>query len=252
MTFFLRNSGQHVNRKRVQRLMRVIGLKGICPEKNLSRGDNQGRKYPYLLKGMTIKNCNHVWSTDITYIRLSGGFLYLVVIIDWYSRYVIAWRLSNSMDIIFCLEVAEEALMNGRPEIMNSDQGSQFTSEQFTKLFEKEGALISWDSKGRALDNIYIERFWRSLKYEEVYLKEYRNVKEARKGIKEYMDFYNNERPHQSLDGKRPREVFFGLYQPKNEIVVGKSRQASPSFLGALDLPSGEELQKSDMNGKNG
>lgn len=227
MTFFLRNCGYTVNRKRVQRLMKKIVLKAIYPVRALSQAKEREWKYPYLLRGLTIKGCNHVWSADITYIRLIGGFLYLVAIIDWYSRYILAWRVSNSMDIVFCLEAAEEALTNRCPEIMNSDQGSQFTSEQFTNMFERQGALISWDGKGRALDNIYMERFWRSLKYEEVYLKEYKNVKEAKKGIGKYMDFYNNERPHQSLDGRRPREVFFGSYQPKNEVVIGaKSQQA--------------------------
>ena len=215
MTFFLRNCGYVVNRKRVQRLMKKMMLRAIFPKRALSQAKERELKYPYLLRGVTIKGCDHVWSTDITYIRLQGGFLYLVAIIDWYSRFIIAWRLSNSMDIVFCLEAAEEALLNRCPKIMNSDQGSQFTSKQFTKMFEKQGALISWDGKGRALDNIYMERFWRSLKYEEVYLKEYKSVKEARNGIGEYMDFYNNKRPHQSLDGRSPREVFFGSYQPK-------------------------------------
>lgn len=181
MTFFLRNSGYLVNRKRVQRLMKGMGLMAIYPKRSLSQAKGRERKYPYLLKGVVIKGCDHVWSADITYIRLPGGFLYLVAIIDRYSRYVIAWRLSNSMDIIFCLEAAEEALVSRCPEIMNSDQGSQFTSEQFTRMFEKEEALISRDSKGRAPDNIYMERFWRSLKHEEVYLKEYKNVEEAKK-----------------------------------------------------------------------
>lgn len=244
MTFCLRNSGYLVNRKRVQRLMRQMGLEGICPKRKLSKGENREKKYPYLLKEMSIEERNQVWSTDITYIRLSGGFLYLVAIIDWYSRYVISWRLSNSMDIIFCLEAAEEALEKGCPNIMNSDQGSQFTSEKFTKMFEKKGALISWDGRGRALDNIFVERFWRSLKYEEVYLKEYKSVREAKRGIERYMDFYNNERPHQSLDGRRPQEVFWGTYRPMKELIVGRSRcgQASPSLWEHSACPGSERL----------
>lgn len=232
MTFFLRNNGHLVNRKRVKRLMNKMGLEGVCPRRTLSKEGKQEKKYPYLLKGMLIEEVNKVWGADITYVRLMEGFLYLVAIIDWYSRYVIAWRLSNSMDIAFCLETAEEALEKNRPEIMNTDQGSQFTSEKFTGLFEDKEALISWDGRGRALDNIFVERFWRSIKYEEIYLKEYTSVKEARKGIGEYVNFYNNERPHQSLDGKRPREVFIGSYRPRKELVVGGTRtvQASPSF----------------------
>lgn len=244
MTFFLRNSGYLVNRKRVQRLMKQMGLEGICPKRNLSKGENREKKYPYLLKGMLIEERNQVWSTDITYIRLSEGFLYLVAVIDWYSRYVISWRLSNSMDIVFCLEAAEEALEKGCPNIMNSDQGSQFTSEQFTEIFEKKGALISWDGRGRALDNIFVERFWRSLKYEEVYLKEYKSVREATRGIREYIGFYNTERPHQSLDGKRPQEVFLGSYEPRKELIVGRSRcgQTSPSFWEHSVCPASERL----------
>jgi putative transposase len=220
ITWVLRNEGYSINRKRVQRLMRMIGLEAIYPKKNLSKGMEVEKKYPYLLNGMTIEVCNQVWSTDITYIRLSGGFLYLVALLDWYSRYVIAWRISNSMDIVFCLDAAEEALTLGTPEIINSDQGSQFTSPKFTELFESKGVKISWDGKGRALDNIFMERFWRSLKYEEVYLKEYKNVNEAVKGIGAYMNFYNTERPHQSLDGKRPKEVFFGSYRPNKNIEM--------------------------------
>lgn len=219
LVFSLQNKGWKVNRKRVQRLMRVMGLEAIYPKKNSRKGEAREVKYPYLLKGLNIGRCNHVWSTDITYIRLSSGFLYLVAFMDWYSRYILSWKLSNSMDIIFCLEAAEEALEFGNPEIMNSDQGAQFTSPQFTNRFEKKGVKISWDGRGRALDNIFVERFWRSLKYEEIYLKEYRNGKEAKKGIEEYISFYNNERPHQSLDGKRPREVFLGEYIPKKGII---------------------------------
>ncbi len=235
MTNFLRNKDYIINRKRVQRLMRTMGLEAIYPKRNLSQPGKRDKKYSYLLRGITIDKCNQVWGTDITYIRLSKGFLYLVAMIDWYSRYVVAWKLSNSMDIVFCLEVAEEALKLGKPEIINSDQGSQFTSPRFTEIFENKGVRISWDGKGRALDNIFVERFWRSLKYEEVYLKEYRNVKEARSGINSYMNFYNDERPHQSLDGKRPREVFHGAYVPRKNILMKEigGGQASLRFLGS-------------------
>lgn len=191
MSLWLNQYGYCVNRKRVQRLIRTMGLEAIYPKPNLSRSLEEKKKYPYLLKGISIERCNQAWGVDITYIRLMNGFLYLVALIDWYSRFILSWRLSNSMDVIFCLEAAKAALKIGTPEIMNSDQGSQFTNAHFVKLFEKKGAKISWDGRGRALDNIFIERFWRSLKYEEVYLKQYADGKEAFQGIGEYMKFYN-------------------------------------------------------------
>jgi putative transposase len=225
MSWWLKGRGLLVNRKRVQRLMRLMGLEALYSKPNLSKPEVKPWKYPYLLDGVLIERCNQVWGVDITYIRLLKGFLYLVAILDWYSRYVVSWRLSNSMDILFCLETAEEALKIGVPEIMNSDQGSQFTSPQFVKMFEIKNAQISWDGKGRALDNIFTERFWRSLKYEEVYLKEYETGEKAFKGIEEYMRFYNNERPHQALDGKTPKEVFSGLYCPRKSILVGGGKK---------------------------
>lgn len=218
MSFFLRRGGYSINRKRVQRLMGLMGLEAIYPKPNLSKPLERAKKYPYLLKGVEIEKCNQAWGVDITYIRLAKGFLYLVALLDWYSRYILSWRLSNSMDNLFCLKAAEEALWITVPEIMNSDQGSQFTSLRFVEMFETKGSKISWDGRGRAFDNIFIERFWRSLKYEEVYLKQYDNGKEAFQGIKEYIRFYNNERPHQSLDGRTPEEVFFGGYKPKKHI----------------------------------
>jgi putative transposase len=213
MSLWLDQCGYHMNRKRVQRLMRIMGLEAIYPKPNLSRAQEEKKKYPYLLKGVPIERCNQAWGVDITYIRLINGFLYLVALIDWYSRYILSWKLSNSLDVIFCLEAAKAALKRGTPEIMNSDQGSQFTSPNFVELFEKRGAKISWDSRGRALDNIFIERFWRSLKYEEVYLKQYANGKEAFQGIEEYIKFYNTERPHQSLKGKTPQAIFWEGYR---------------------------------------
>lgn len=220
MTTILRQKGLSINRKRVQRLMRLMGLEAIYPKPNLSRAQEVERKYPYLLRGIIIEKYNQAWGIDITYVRLEQGFLYLVALLDWYSRYVLSWRLSNSMDILFCLEAAEEALEIEVPEIMNSDQGSQFTSPRFVDMFESKGSKISWDSQGRALDNVFVERFWRSLKYEEVYLKQYDNGRDALHGIKEYIKFYNCERPHQALDGKTPQDVFLGGYRPMKQMSI--------------------------------
>ena len=209
MQAWLNIIGHRVNRKRVQRLMRTMGLEVIYPQKNLSKANHDHKKYPYLLKDLPVIRSNQVWSTDITYIRLNGGFAYCTAVIDWYSRYVIAWRVSNTLDTSFCLDVLKESLKRGKPEIFNTDQGVQYTSAAFTSLLEKNGIKISMDGRGRALDNIFIERLWRSLKYEDIYLKDYRTVKEARSGIRDYFLFYNNERPHQSLDYQRPIQVHF-------------------------------------------
>jgi putative transposase len=205
----MKDYGHIVNRKRIQRLMKIMGIEAIYPKRNLSIGISPVKKYPYLLKNMKITRPNQVWSTDITYIKLVNGFLYLVAVIDWYSRYVISWELSNTLGIDFCLEALEEALKLGTPNIWNNDQGSQFTSPQFVSVLEKSGISISWDGRGRALDNIFIERLWRSLKYEEVYLKEYLNGQEAWNGIGNYFTYYNNNRPHQSLGYRKPAEVHF-------------------------------------------
>lgn len=210
MTAWLCAQGYSVNRKRVQRLMHFMGLAAIYPKLNLSKADARHKKYPYLLRGIAASFPGHVWSTDITYIKLAGGFAYCTAIIDWYSRYVISWRVSNTMDNSFCLEALEEALECGRPEIFNTDQGVQFTSIAFTGILERFAIKISMDGKGRALDNIFVERLWRSLKYEDIYLKDYASVKEARNGIDKYFCFYNNERLHQSLGYRCPRDVFFG------------------------------------------
>lgn len=208
ITVWLYDRGYRVNRKRVQRLMQIMGIETIYPKPNLSKPDSGHKKYPYLLKEVEIVAPNHVWSTDITYIKLITGFAYCTAIIDWYSRYVIAWRVSNTIDTSFCLEALEEALRCGKPEIFNTDQGVQFTSIAFTSLLEKAGIKISMDGRGRALDNIFVERLWRSLKYENIYLSDYRSVKEAKKGIENYFSFYNNERPHQSLGYRLPRDVY--------------------------------------------
>ena len=207
---FLRETGYGVNRKRVQRLMRVMGLYAICPGPNTSKRLQEHRIWPYLLTGLEIVRPNQVWSSDITYIRLAKGFLYLVAILDWYSRYVLAWRLSNSLETSFCLEALDEALSGGCPEIFNSDQGCQFTSEGFTQRLLTRDIRISMDSRGRALDNIFVERLWRSVKYEDIYLKGYQTVEETHEGLTRYFEFYNGERYHQSLGYRRPREVHFG------------------------------------------
>lgn len=197
-----------VNRKRIQNLMRKMGIAAIYPKPNLSKPSTEHKKYPYLLRGVAITRPNQVWSTDITYIRLQRGFIYLTAVIDWYSRYVLSWRLSNSLDTEFCVEALEEALMIARPEIFNTDQGSQYTSHAFVEVLTGAGIQISMDGKGRALDNVFVERLWRSVKYEEVYLKNYDNVPDAYCGLDEYFTFYNNERLHQALGYKRPSEVY--------------------------------------------
>ena len=204
----LRRQGHPVNRKRVRRLMRLMGITAIYQRPNTSKPSRGHKIYPYLLRGMTIDRVNQVWATDITYIPMPHGFMYLVAIMDWYSRYVLVWQLSNTLDVDFCIDALEEALAKGTPEIFNTDQGSQFTSEAFTGILLKRGIQISMDGKGRCLDNVFVERLWRSLKYEEVYLKDYQRVPEARAGIGAYLGFYNDERPHQALGYRTPREVF--------------------------------------------
>jgi len=210
MTVCLQGQGIDINHKRVTRLMREMGIQAVYPKPNLSKADSEHKIYPYLLRGLSINRSEQVWSSDITYIRMSKGFVYLVAIMDWYSRYVLSWSVSNTIDTHFCLEALHKALLKGRPEIFNTDQGSQFTSNAFTKVLIDNGIRISMDSRGRAFDNIFIERLWRSLKYEEVYLNEYETVKNTRGGISGYFEFYNNERPHQSLGYKTPYEVHYG------------------------------------------
>jgi putative transposase len=208
MAMWLKEQGYEVNRKRIQTLMRKMGIMAIYPKPNLSKSSRQHKIYPYLLRGMAITRPNQVWSTDITYIRMERGFIYLTAVIDWYSRYVLSWRLSNSLDAEFCLEALEEALAIARPEIFNTDQGAQFTSDAFVGVLMEAKVQISMDGKGRALDNIFVERLWRSVKYEEVYLKNYENVPDAYCGLEQYFTFYNTERLHQALDYKRPIEVY--------------------------------------------
>ena len=208
MTAWLQRRGQEINRKRTQRLMRLMGLEAICPRKNTSKPAPGHKIYPYLLRDVVVSCPDQVWCTDITYLPMVGGFMYLVAIMDWYSRYVISWRLSNSMDKAFCLDALDEALSCGRPSIFNSDQGAQFTSQEFTERLVSNGIAISMDGRGRALDNVFIERFWRSLKYEEIYLKEYANVDELYSGLSNYFDFYATQRPHQGLNNRTPYEVY--------------------------------------------
>ena len=208
MTVWLRTQGHWVNRKRVQRLMRLMGIEAVYRRPNTSKPSLQHKVYPYLLRGAEINRINQVWACDITYIPMARGFMYLVVIMDWYSRYVLSWRLSNTLDADFCVDALEEALSKGRPEIFNTDQGSQFTSDAFTGMLLEHDIQISMDGKGRYLDNIFVERLWRSVKYEEVYLKAYENVDEAKAGIGTFLDFYNDERPHQSLGYQTPYQVF--------------------------------------------
>jgi putative transposase len=208
MVAVLKREGFEANRKRVQRLMRLMGLQSVAPRPNTSQAHPQHEVYPYLLRNLPIVRPRQVYSTDITYIPVGRGFAYLVAIVDWYSRKVLSWRLSNTMDASFCLAALEEALTSyGSPEIFNSDQGSQFTSEDFTKILKAHKVRISMDGKGRALDNIFVERLWRSVKYEEVYLKQYQSMPEARAGLAAYFRFYNEQRPHQALDNQTPAEV---------------------------------------------
>jgi len=209
MVVMLARAGHSVNRKRMQRLMRQMGLVGMAPGPNTSRSHPLHAVYPYLLRGVAVIKPNQVWSTDITYIRLAHGFVYLVAVMDWYSRKVLSWRISNSMEVSFCVDCLEEALRNyGKPEIFNSDQGAQFTSESFTGVLKREGITISMDGRGRAFDNIFVERLWRNVKYEDVYLKGYATVGELMIGLSEYFALYNAERPHQALQNKTPDDVY--------------------------------------------
>jgi putative transposase len=209
MTAWLRTQGQQVNHKRVARLLRQMGLMAIYPGPRLSQPGEQNARYPYLLRGLSIDRVNQVWSTDITYIRLQRGFLYLVAIIDWFSRYVLAWRTSITLETAFCLDALDQAFEQARPEIFNNDQGSQFTSLDFTGRLQAAGVRISWDGRGRALDNIFVERLWRSVKYEEVYIKDYQTVSDAERGLNVYFQFYNQERLHQALDYQTPVQVYY-------------------------------------------
>jgi putative transposase len=208
MTAWLASQGYPVNEKRVRRLLRKMGLLAMYPRPSLSQPRAGAQVYPYLLRGVAIARVNQVWSTDITYIRLRAGFIYLVAIMDWYSRYVLAWEVSNTLESSFCIAALDRALQYGEPEVFNSDQGAQFTSRVFTARLKEHGIQISMDGRGRALDNIFIERLWRSVKYEEVYLKDYRYAPDAITGLGTYFEFYNRERLHQSLGYETPEAVY--------------------------------------------
>lgn len=210
MTNWLRSIGHAVNRKRVRRLMQQMGIQAIFPKRKTSVPNYEHRVYPYLLRELVIDRPDQVWAADITYIRMKPGWLYLVAIMDWFSRYVVSWTLSNTMDVFFCLEALEQALSGNRPEIFNSDQGAQFTSRDFTGRLEETGIQISMDGRGRVYDNIYVERLWRTVKYEEVYLHDYQSVREARGRLGDYFRFYNEERFHSSLGCRPPAAVYFG------------------------------------------
>jgi putative transposase len=210
MVVSLQSQGFSVNRKRVQNLMRMMGIEAIYPKRRLSVANKEHKIYPYLLRGLDISRPDQVWATDITYIRLNRGFAYLVAVMDWYSRYVLSWELSLTLETDFCLEALRNALKLGKPEIFNTDQGCQFTSEAFTGILKAEEIMISMDGRGRVFDNIMVERLWRSVKYEEVFLNDYRNVLDSRHGLGKYFGFYNEVRPHQSLGYRTPEEVYFG------------------------------------------
>ncbi len=210
ITASLRREGWQLNRKAVQRHMREMGIAGISPGPNLSKRRSDHKIYPYLLRGLVITEPNQVWGIDITYIRLAKGWLYLVAIIDWFSRYVLSWQLDDSLELGFVLNACARAFSQAKPEILNSDQGSQFTSPSYLEFLRRAEVKVSMDGKGRASDNVFTERLWRTLKYEEVYLHDYQSPREARIGISRYLDFYNHERLHQSLDYQTPGEVHFG------------------------------------------
>ena len=208
MVEWLDTQGFEVNRKRVTRLMGLLGIEAVYPKPKLSQPGDGHKIYPYLLRGVGVDRVNQVWSTDITYIRMARGFVYLVAVMDWFSRYVLSWRLSLTLEVDFCVDALKGALRRGRPEIFNSDQGSQFTSEKFIGELAGREIAISMDGRGRCMDNIFVERLWRSLKYEEVYLKDYESVTEARAGIERYFRFYNQERLHQSLQYRTPAAIW--------------------------------------------
>jgi putative transposase len=208
LTKWLNEQGEAVNRKRVRRLLRLMGLEAIYPRPKLSAAGQGHRIYPYLLRNVSIDRPDQVWSTDITYVPLTCGFMYLAAILDWFSRYVIAWRLSNTLDGSFCLEMLEEALSRGRPEVFNTDQGVQFTAAAWTARLESAGVAVSMDGKGRCLDNVFVERLWRTVKYEDIYLRGYETVPDLRQGLGRYFPYYNEERWHQSLGYRTPAAVY--------------------------------------------
>jgi putative transposase len=227
ITELLRREGQRIKRETVRQYMREMGIQGICPGPNTSKRSLAHRIYPYLLRHTRASYPNHVWGIDLTYIRLEGGWMYLVAVIDWYSRYVVSWELDSTMGIAFVIEAVDKALQQARPIIWNSDQGAHFTSAQYIGRLAGAGIQISMDGKGRALDNIFTERFWRSIKYEEVYLHSYTSPKEARQGISRYMNFYNHERLHQALAYRTPAEVYRGINNVAEQAAKEEKKGAS-------------------------
>jgi len=232
MTAWLRRQGHGVNHKRIERLMGLMGLEAIRPQPRTSRPSRDHQVYPYLLQGVSIDRPNQVWAADITYLGLEHGFLYLVAIMDWFSRYVLSWELSNTLEQDFCLTALDQALHISKPEIFNSDQGSQFTSREFTTCLQSQGIAISMDGRGRLFDNIFVERLWRTVKYEDVYLKHYQSPSEARSGLRDYFQFYNTERLHSSLGYQTPEEVYFKeKLRPEPRQILPEMHLKSAPFL---------------------
>ena len=239
MKVWLAREGRCVSRKRVQRLMRIMGLRAIYRSPRTSRPAPEHRVYPYLLEKVRVTRPNQAWAADITYLPMARGFLYLVAIMDWHSRYVVAWRLSNTLEADFCVDALKEALEQGRPEVFNTDQGSQFTSLEFTQVLQEHGVKISMDGKGRYNDNILVERLWRTVKYEEVYLKAYANPSEARRELSAYFRFYNDQRPHQALGYRTPAEVFHEARNAtgdRSKVTEGPPERVLVSSAGAAGL----------------
>lgn len=245
ITAQLRREGWVVNRKAVQRHMREMGISGICPGPNLSRRNSEHRVFPYLLRGLAVQGPNHVWGIDITYIRLKEAWMYLVAVLDWFSRYVVAWELDQSLEEDFVLRAVQRALAEARPAILNSDQGSQFTSPAYIELVTATGVQISMDGKGRATDNIFTERLWRSVKYEEVYLNEYNSPREARRGLTQYFSFYNHQRLHQSLAYRTPAEVYFAA--PVASMAADRAVEM-PGLMDSVENPTGSHRPHSPLD----
>ena len=229
MVAYLRSLGHEVNVKRVRRLLRTMGLDAVYQKPNTSQPNSAHSVYPYLLRGLSIERCDQVWSTDITYVRLTSGFVYLMAVIDWYSRYVLGWAISTTLDADFCIEAVDQILESRRCEIFNTDQGAQFTTPRFTQPLLDKGIKVSMDGRGRALDNIFVERLWRTVKYEYVYLQEIQSVHEVKLGLQDFFHFYNHERFHQSLNYRTPAQVYLGsshdngngicVYQPASILI---------------------------------
>jgi len=237
MTAWLIREGYPVNSKRVRRLMRLMGLEAIYAKPRLSAPGEAHKRYPYLLKDVVVDHPDQVWSADITYLRLHGGFVYLVAVMDWFSRAVLSWELSDNLEGGFCISALQEALTKGRPEIFNTDQGTQFTSEAFTKVLEGRQIAVSMDGRGRVFDNIFSERLWRTVKYEEVYLRDYADMEEARRSLRAYFRFYNEQRLHQALEYRTPAEVYEGR-DGGGECAAARTVAGTPVALRAPSIPA--------------